>query len=114
MAEGETSDPSTGEVDTSDPEEIQAEIDDTRAELGRTVEALAAKADVKAQARGVIAEGREKALDVRDRVSEMTPEDMRSSARSALTTAQQWIRERPAIAWAAGGLVVLWLLRRRR
>ncbi|HTX09077.1 MAG TPA: DUF3618 domain-containing protein [Solirubrobacteraceae bacterium] len=33
-----------------DPEQIQREIEQTRRELGDTVEALAAKADVKAQA----------------------------------------------------------------
>jgi Protein of unknown function (DUF3618) len=33
-----------------DPEQIQREIEETRRELGDTVEALAAKADVKAQA----------------------------------------------------------------
>ncbi|MGO9907045.1 MAG: DUF3618 domain-containing protein [Solirubrobacteraceae bacterium] len=32
-----------------DPEQIQREIEETRRELGDTVEALAAKADVKAQ-----------------------------------------------------------------
>jgi uncharacterized protein DUF3618 len=33
-----------------DPDQIQREIEQTRSELGDTVEALAAKADVKAQA----------------------------------------------------------------
>jgi hypothetical protein len=35
----------------NDPEQIQQGIEQTRRELGDTVEALAAKADVKAQAR---------------------------------------------------------------
>jgi hypothetical protein len=34
-----------------DPEEIREEIEATREDLGETVEALAAKADVKAQAK---------------------------------------------------------------
>ena len=35
----------------SDPEQIRAQIEETRRELGDTVEALAAKADVKAHVR---------------------------------------------------------------
>jgi len=38
-------------TDPKDPERIRAEIEATRQELGDTVEALAAKADVKAHAR---------------------------------------------------------------
>jgi hypothetical protein len=38
-------------TDPTDPEQIRAEIEATRQELGDTVEALAAKADVKAHAR---------------------------------------------------------------
>jgi hypothetical protein len=38
-------------TDPTDPEQIRAEIEATREELGDTVEALAAKADVKAHAR---------------------------------------------------------------
>jgi uncharacterized protein DUF3618 len=38
-------------TDPKDPEQIRAEIEATRQELGDTVEALAAKADVKAHAR---------------------------------------------------------------
>lgn len=114
MAEGETMHLSTGEVETSDPEEIRAEIDETRAELGRTVEALAAKTDVKAQAREALAEGREKVVGVGERVSRMTPAELRSTAGSALTTVRERIRDRPIIAWATGGLVLLWMIRRRR
>ncbi len=35
---------------TPDPDELRTQVEQTREELGRTVEALAAKADVKAQA----------------------------------------------------------------
>ncbi|WP_093797391.1 DUF3618 domain-containing protein [Streptomyces sp. Wb2n-11] len=35
---------------TPDPDELRAQVEQTREELGRTIEALAAKADVKAQA----------------------------------------------------------------
>jgi uncharacterized protein (TIGR03382 family) len=69
---------------TADPEVILEEIEETRSDLGRTVEALAAKADVK------------------------------ETARSALGSVGERIRERPAIAYAVAGLLLLWLLRRRR
>jgi len=44
-------------------EELRAEIKQTRAELGQTVQALAAKADVKARAREQVEVARERALE---------------------------------------------------
>jgi hypothetical protein len=41
----------SGETDTRDRAQIEAEIEQTRQELGKTVEALSAKLDVKARAR---------------------------------------------------------------
>ena len=41
-----------------DPDALRAEIDEIRADLGDTVEALAAKADVKAQAQAKVEQGR--------------------------------------------------------
>jgi uncharacterized protein (TIGR03382 family) len=96
-----------GTADPSDPEAIRAQIEVTRSKIEDTVEALAAKTDVKEQAR-------EKVAEIGDRVAEMTPEDVRSAADSMLETVRNRIRERPAIAVAVGGLVLLWLLRRRR
>jgi chromosome segregation ATPase len=46
------------------PEEIREEIEQTREELGETVEALAAKTDVKAQARSRIEELKRRARAV--------------------------------------------------
>jgi ElaB/YqjD/DUF883 family membrane-anchored ribosome-binding protein len=48
------------------PEEIRADIDQTRIELGDTVEALGRKTDVKSQAR-------EKVDEIKQRVSSATP-----------------------------------------
>ena len=59
------------------PEEIRRDIEATRGELGDTVEALAAKADVKAQAREKV---QEKTDDFKQKVSEVTPESVQSSA----------------------------------
>jgi cobalamin biosynthesis Mg chelatase CobN len=41
----------SGEAETRDPAQIEADIEQTRQELGETVEALTAKLDVKARAR---------------------------------------------------------------
>jgi hypothetical protein len=43
-----------------DPETLRAEIRRTRAELGETVQALAAKADVKARARESVSQARQR------------------------------------------------------
>jgi Protein of unknown function (DUF3618) len=49
---GQDPSPSGASVtDQGDPEQIQREIEETRAQLGDTVEALAHKTDVKAQAK---------------------------------------------------------------
>jgi hypothetical protein len=59
------------------PEEIRRDIEETRGELGDTVEALAAKADVKAQAKEKV---QEKTDDFKQKVSDVTPEAVQSSA----------------------------------
>jgi ElaB/YqjD/DUF883 family membrane-anchored ribosome-binding protein len=94
-------------------ERIQGDIEQTREELAESVEALAAKADVKAQAKKRIdvrkdamrEQGRraqEKISGVRSQVSGATPEDAKAAAHKATTAAQ----ERPlpviGIAFAAG------------
>jgi hypothetical protein len=67
------------------PEDVRAEIEQTRAELGDTVEALAVKADVKGQAKHAVSEARatvsDKAEDARQAMSSKTNE--------ALSAAQQ-------------------------
>ncbi len=51
------------------PAEIRADIEQTREELGETVEALAAKTDVKARAQDKVHEATERALDERARAA---------------------------------------------
>jgi ElaB/YqjD/DUF883 family membrane-anchored ribosome-binding protein len=91
---------------SSDAESLRQEIEDTRAALGDTVEALAGKADVKGQVRHQAEERREQVRRLQD--------DARERARHAADTA----RERPAPAGAlvaaAGALLGVLLLRRRR
>lgn len=45
-----------GQQEQRSPDEIRADIEETRAELGDTVEALAAKTDVKAHAKAKVEE----------------------------------------------------------
>ena len=57
--------PTGGRAAGGDVQELRREIDQTRQELGDTVEALARKTDVKARTRQAVTEARER---VRDRV----------------------------------------------
>jgi hypothetical protein len=52
---------STVDTKHTEPEEIRREIQRTRVELGETVEALAAKTDVKGQAKQKVAEAKRNA-----------------------------------------------------
>ena len=100
-----------------DPEELRREIDETRAELGDTVEALSHKADVKGRAKDKVEERKQavsaKADELKQKVSGATPDDVKSAASDAAGTA----RERPEIPAIAGallfGLLLGWLLGRR-
>ena len=94
----------------TEPEELRREIEQTRAELGETVEALAMRADVKARAQAA-------AQDAVD--------DAKLRARGALdTVAYQVGKQREKVAAlsppvrvaiaAAVGLVALLLIRRLR
>jgi ElaB/YqjD/DUF883 family membrane-anchored ribosome-binding protein len=88
-------------TETKDQEQLQHEIEETRAELGDTVDALAQKADVKAR--------------VSEKVEERK-EDLKASVEGARERAERATEERPfpAIAVALGlGLLIGWAIRRR-
>jgi hypothetical protein len=76
------------------PEELRREIEQTRAELGQTVEALSHKADVKGQVR-------EKRDEVKDKLRGATPQ----GAQQAAGQAAQKARQRPLPLAALGALV---------
>ena len=115
------------EPDDKSPEQIQKEIETTREELGETVEAVAAKTDVKAQAKRKAASVKDqvasKAADTKEKVS-ATADDVKAktqaaapeSATAGAQQAQQIARENPmpaAIAGAfAAGVIVGWLISR--
>jgi alkylation response protein AidB-like acyl-CoA dehydrogenase len=95
-----------GEKPPSDPDQVREEIAETRAELGDTVEALADKADVKAQAKQKIEQRKEQLRETQEQ------------AKEKLGEVSQQAQERPApVAAIAGGafvlLLLLWLKRRR-
>jgi hypothetical protein len=111
-ASGGTTDTSAKSVGASgdspdDQEALRAEIDETRAELGETVEALSAKADVKWQAKEKVEQGKAQLRDQQAR------------AKAKLDEVSEQAKSNPApFAAAAGGAVALLLvvrrLRRRR
>jgi ElaB/YqjD/DUF883 family membrane-anchored ribosome-binding protein len=117
-----------GGGETGSPEEIQAEIDATREELGDTVAAVAAKADVKGQAKQKATETKERAKakvtgaaqqakakreEFAVKAQGATPE----SANQAAQQATKAVQENPVPAAAAGsfaaGLFLGWLIGRR-
>ena len=101
-----------------EPDEIRSEIEQTREQLGETVEALAEKADVKGQAQAKVDETKErfarKAEDAKAKLGDASPDQAKDAATSAAASA----KERPlpfAVAGAfAAGLVLGVLIARRR
>ena len=99
-----------GQVDTSDddgrtPEEIQREIEETRAEHGDTVEALAGKADVKSRAKERVDELKGTAQQKKD---EFASKAKAASPEGASAGAQQLgakAQENP-LPFAVGGALV--------
>jgi len=99
------------------PEQIRAEIEHTREELGDTVEALAGKADVKGQAKDRIASIKDTAqhqkAEFASRAREATPESAGAGVQQVAST----VRRQPVSFVAAGafaaGVFVGWLLGRR-
>jgi ElaB/YqjD/DUF883 family membrane-anchored ribosome-binding protein len=105
---------STEEAKT--PAEIRAEIDQTREELGDTVEALAEKTDVKAQAKAKVedvkTQAKAKVEEVKAKAAEAAPESPQEGVQQAQTLVKQ--NPKPAaIAGVALALFVLWRLLRR-
>ncbi|MFF3286535.1 DUF3618 domain-containing protein [Streptomyces sp. NPDC003023] len=108
------------------PAELRAQVEETREDLGRTVEALAAKADVRSRAKQTAADAREQAVvkaaeakeqlaataaTVGDRLREKTPPSVQDTAHQATEKA----RGNPKlVAGAAVALLLLMLVKRRR
>ena len=79
----------------NEPEQIQEEIERTRAELGDTVEALAQKADVKRQAKRKIQEAKASVADKKDDMVSKAKEVSPESPTSAATQVSEKARANP-------------------
>ncbi len=97
----------SGEAVTApDPEQLEREIEQTREELGDTVEALARKADVKGQAKRKLGETKtnvsEKADELLGKAKSATPDDATTAAAAATEKA----RENPIPLAAVGAFAI--------
>jgi hypothetical protein len=79
--------------DERDPEQIQHEIEQTREQLGDTVEALAQKANVKARTRQKIQDAKatvsEKSEQLRGKATAASPDSATTAASQATQTAKE-------------------------
>jgi ElaB/YqjD/DUF883 family membrane-anchored ribosome-binding protein len=91
------------------PEQLRAEIEDTRRQLGDTVEALAARTDVKARAKERFATLRSGATERKNelvaRTREATPDSAEARGQQLTTT----VKSQP-VPFAAGGALAAGLV----
>jgi ElaB/YqjD/DUF883 family membrane-anchored ribosome-binding protein len=91
-----------------DPEQIQEEIEETRREMGDTVEALAAKADVKARVKDKVEHTKEAAAEKLGKAKDASPDGVASGA----SQATQKAKENPIPVAAFGAFAAGFLLGR--
>lgn len=98
------------------PEEIRAGIEQTREQLGDTVEALAEKADVKSQAKSRISAAKDAAQSKRDEYVDRAKQAAPQSASDGADQLTATVKEKPVpFAVSAAfviGVMIGWLLRR--
>ncbi len=104
----------------ADIDDLQADIEKTRHELGQTVEALAAKADVKGRVEDKVSETKDRVATKTNQATEAVADRAHAAqhaTREALTTDTGSVRPVvPVAALIAAAAVigaVLWLRRRR-
>ncbi|MBV8947163.1 MAG: DUF3618 domain-containing protein [Solirubrobacterales bacterium] len=101
---------------SGDPEEIRQEIEATREELGDTVAAIAAKADVKSQAKQKIQDTKAAVTGRKNELLGKAKQASPQTASTAATSVSQKARENPVPAAAAGafafGFLAGWVMRR--
>ena len=100
-----------------DPQQLRAEIERTRRELGDTVAALAEKTDVKARAKEKVSEVRhtmsEKKTELMGKARESSPEGASSAAVQARAKAQENPIPTAALAAFVGGVLFGRITKRR-
>jgi hypothetical protein len=99
--------------ETRSPEEIRAEIEQTREDVGDTVEALAAKTDVKAQARQRVDDVKANLTAKADQAKAKARQSTPASAQEGAGTAVAKVRENPLPLLAGGALLLAFLIGRR-
>jgi len=108
---------------SDDPRVLREEIERTREQLGATVEALAAKADVKSQAKqkasqltgrltSQAGQLRQRATEAATNISKITPKPVKQAAGNAAATARRY--RIPLTVGTAGAAVLGWLLINRK
>jgi alanyl-tRNA synthetase len=105
-------DPSQGQSELTDdqksPEELRAEIEEVREDLGNTAAALAAKTDLKTRARAKADELKRSANDKKDELLSKTGRSSTGSGgggSAALTQVRTKAQDNPVIVAAIGALV---------
>jgi len=110
MGEEPSTSGSAVSVEARDPNKIREEIEATRQELGDTIEALAEKTDLRAQARHKMEECNayvsKKKDDLRAKARETSPQSLVSAVRHAADQARENPVELAAISAFALGFVV--------
>jgi len=101
------SDRQASDPTSREPEQIEREIEQTREQLGDTVEALAAKTDVKTQARQKLDQAKASVSEKREQLLGRARDASPESATSAASQVSQKARENPlplaiAVAFATG------------
>jgi ElaB/YqjD/DUF883 family membrane-anchored ribosome-binding protein len=95
------------------PEELREEINETRQDLGDTVEALAEKADVKAQAKDRISAATHSAQQKQDEFVAKAQDATPDSASAGLQQVASAVQRKPVPFTAAGAFLAGVLLGRR-
>ena len=92
---------STRRAPVNDTGELEAQIEQTRQELGDTVAELAARTDVKARAHARIEQTKASVAQKRDQLLSATP----PTARAAAVLGTQQVKLNPTLAVAAGAFL---------
>jgi hypothetical protein len=111
-AAGSSSEAGPGAEPNRSPEEIRADIEQTRTEVGDTVEALAEKTDVKAQAKqrivGIKGNLRHKREQLTTKAKNATPESAQQGGQQVVAK----VRENPTPVALGGAVIAGFLLGR--
>ena len=99
-------------TEAKDPEQIREEIEETRRELGDTVEALAAKADVKTRMHDKVESTKESVAHKKDELLGKAREASPDTVSAGASQATQKARQNPIPVAAIGAFVGGFLLGR--